>query len=70
MRDNAREAWMNTEVTFFNEIQYMDGPVVGRPTRTYLHQLCEYSGCSLEELPGATDDRNGWREGKLGNLNC
>ena len=25
---------------------------VGRPAKTYLHQLCADTGCSLEELPG------------------
>ena len=28
---------------------------VGWPTRTYLHQLCVNTGCSLKELPGAMD---------------
>ena len=35
---------------------------VGRPARTYLQQLCTDTGCSLEEMPGAMDDREGWRE--------
>ena len=35
---------------------------VGRPARTYLQQLCADSGCSLEDLQGAMDDRDGWRE--------
>ena len=35
---------------------------VGRPARTYLYQLCTDAGCSLEVLPGAIDDRDGWRE--------
>ena len=33
---------------------------VGRPTRTYLQQLCADTGCSLEELPGAMHSRNRW----------
>ena len=33
---------------------------VGRPGRTYLHQLCADTGCSLEDRPGAIDDREGW----------
>ena len=33
-----------------------------RPTRTYIQQLCVDTGCSLEDLPGAMDDRDGWRE--------
>ena len=32
----------------------------GRPTRTYIQQLCEDTGCSPEDLPEAMNDR--WRE--------
>ena len=35
---------------------------VGRPTRTYLQQLCTDTGCDQEELPEAMDDRDEWRE--------
>ena len=35
---------------------------IGRPTRTYQQQLCVDIGCSLEDLPGAMDDRDEWRE--------
>ena len=34
----------------------------GRPTRTYIQQFCADTGCYLEDLPGAMDDREGWRE--------
>ena len=34
----------------------------GRSARTYIQQLCTDTGCSLEDLPGAMDDRDGWRE--------
>ena len=34
----------------------------GRPARTYIQQLCADTGCSLEDLPGAMNDRDGWRE--------
>ena len=34
----------------------------GWPARTYIQQLCADTGCSLEDLPGAKDDRNGWWE--------
>ena len=30
---------------------------VGRPARTYIQQLCAYTGCSSEDLPEAMDDR-------------
>ena len=34
----------------------------GRPARTYIHQLCEDTGCSPEDLPKAMNDREKWRE--------
>ena len=35
---------------------------VGWLARTYLHQICVDTGCSLEDLLKEMDDRNGWRE--------
>ena len=34
----------------------------GRPARTYIQQLCEYTGCNPEDLPEAMNDREKWRE--------
>ena len=34
----------------------------GQPARTYIQQLCADTGCSLEDLPEAMDDREGWQE--------
>ena len=34
----------------------------GRPARTYNQQLCEDTGCSLEDLPEAMNDWEKWRE--------
>ena len=34
----------------------------GRPARTYMQQFCADTGCSLEDLPEAMNDREGWRE--------
>ena len=34
----------------------------GRPARTYIHQLCEDTGCSSEDLPEAMNNREKWRE--------
>ena len=34
----------------------------GRPARTYIHQLCEDTGCCPEDLPEAMNDREKWRE--------
>ena len=35
---------------------------IGRPAKTYKHQLCAGTGCSLEDLLGAMDNRDGWLE--------
>ena len=34
----------------------------GRPARTYIQQLCADTVCSLEDLLGAMDNRDGWWE--------
>ena len=34
----------------------------GRPARTYVQQLCVDTGSSPEDVPGAMNDREGWRE--------
>ena len=34
----------------------------GDAGRTYIQQLCADTGCSLEDLPGAMNDRDGWCE--------
>ena len=34
----------------------------GRPTRTYLQQHCQDTGCSPEDLLKVMNDREGWRE--------
>ena len=34
----------------------------GWPARTYIQQLCANTGCSLEDLPEAMDNREGWWE--------
>ncbi|CAH1247392.1 Hypp7911 [Branchiostoma lanceolatum] len=34
---------------------------ISRPHITYMQQLCEDAGCSLEELPRAVEDREDWR---------
>ena len=39
-----------------------DRAKAGRPARTYIHQLCEDTGCNPEDLPEAMNDREKWRE--------
>ena len=34
----------------------------GRPSRTYIQQLCENTGCCPEDLPRVMNDREEWRE--------
>ena len=34
----------------------------GRPARTYIQQLCEDTGCSPDDLPEVTTDKEKWRE--------
>ena len=37
-------------------------PKAGRPARTYIQQLCEDTGSRPEDLQGAMNDREKWRE--------
>ena len=39
-----------------------EGGKAGLPARTYITQLCADTGCSLENLSRAMDDRGGWWE--------
>ena len=34
----------------------------GLPTKTYIDQLMEDIGCTLDELPTAMNERNGWKQ--------
>ena len=34
----------------------------GPPSRTYIQQLCEDTGCNPEDLPEAMNDREKWQE--------
>ena len=42
---------------------------VGRPARTYLHQLCADTGHGLEDLPESKNDR-GWMDGEIQGNSC
>ena len=35
---------------------------IGRPDWTYQQQFCTDTGCSIEDVLGAMDDRDGWQE--------
>ena len=53
MRDSAAEVRTNSQAT----LSYGRASVE-RLTRTYLQQICTDTGCSLEDLPEAMDDRD------------
>ena len=60
MRDTAGEARTNScDVLLWSPSRGRAS--VGRP-RTYLKKLCVNIGLNLEDLPGAIDDRDRWRE--------
>ena len=46
----------------FQQIPSHERASVSRPAKTYLHKICVDMGCSLEELLGEMDDREGWKE--------
>ena len=52
----------------------LSGPLhtdgVGQPTTTCKQQLCADAECSLEDLPVAMDDRNGWRGKEIQGYPC
>ena len=62
---HARQCWISKDELISNILLWTpsDGRAkAGRPARTYIQQLCADTGCSLVYLPGAMDDRDGWRE--------
>ena len=71
IRKTIQVRWMqNTaeEVRRKSKAIYSCGPLsharakVWRPAKTYIQQLCSETGCCPEDLPGALDDGDGWRE--------
>ena len=59
MWDTAIEGRTNSKVTFFNGPLHLDVPVLADQQE---HKLCPDTWCNLEDLPGAVNDRDGWRE--------
>ena len=62
---HAGHCWRNKDKLISNILRWT--PLHGwakarQPARTYIQQLYANAGCSLEELLGAMDDRDGWRE--------
>ena len=62
IRHTAGEARTNSYVTFSSGLLHKVMPVLTDQQRTYQHQLCVDTGCSLEDTPEAMDDRDGWGE--------
>ena len=60
---HARHCWRNGDEIISNILLWTPSygrAKAGRPARTYIQQLCADTGCSLEDLPGAMNDRDGW----------
>ena len=62
---HARHCWRSKDKLISDALRWTPShgrAKVGRPVRTYIQQLCADTGCSMEDLPGAMDDRDGTRE--------
>ena len=62
---HAGHSWRSKDELISDVLQWTPGygqAKTGRPARTYIQQLCEDTGCSPEDLPGAMNDREKWRE--------
>ena len=62
---HAGHCWRNKDELISDVLQWTPAygrAKAGRPARTYIQQLCEDTGCSPEDRPEATYDREKWRE--------
>ena len=62
---HARHYWRSRDELISDVLQWTPThgrAKAGRPARTDLQQLCEYTVCSLEDLPKAMNDRERWWE--------
>ena len=62
---HARHYWRNRDELISDVLLWTPTygqAKAGRPARTYIQQLCEDTGCSPEDLPGAMNDMDKWRE--------
>ena len=59
---HARHCWRSRDELISDVLQW--NPAYGRAkaARTYIQQLCEDTGCSLEDLLDTMNDREKWRE--------
>ena len=62
---HAEHCWRSKDDLISDVLQWTPShgrAKVGRPARTYIQQVCTDTGCSLEDLPGAMDDRERLRK--------
>ena len=62
---HVRHCWISKDELISNVLMWTPShgrAKAGRPARTYIQRLCADTGYNLEDLPGAMDDRDGWRE--------
>ena len=58
-----REKWQERASDIRHDDDVDEGYVaILRITQTYIQQLCEDTGCGLEDLAEAMDDREKWQE--------
>ena len=60
---HAGHRWRSREELISDVLQWTPAygrAKAGRPTRTYIQQLCEDMGCSPEDLPEAMNDSKNW----------
>ena len=66
---HAGHSWRNKDQLIIDVLQWTPShglASVERPARTYIQQVCTDTGCCLEDLSEATDDRDEWREKDFG----
>ena len=68
MRDTAGKVGMNLMSDTLLWTSSHRWAKVRRPARTNIQQLCADTGCSLEDLQGAMDNRDRWRERVRGSM--
>ena len=62
---HAGHSWRSRDELISDVLQWTPAygrAKAGRLARKYIHQLCEDTGCSPEDLPEAMNDREKWRE--------
>ena len=62
---HAGHCWRSKDELISDELLWIPAycqAKAGRPSRTYIQQLCEDTGCSPEDLSEEMNDREKWRE--------